>query len=101
MEGKGRLGLRTGAILSILLRHDMTIDNIYKFNPLIHNTQNGQAHFKNLAASAARFLNCAWPFWNIMYWKVKQTFTDSPFAIALGFMIFPRKTFFVEVNSVS
>ena len=30
-------------------------------------SQNGQAHFKNLAANAARFLECVWPFWDIMY----------------------------------
>ena len=24
--------------------------------------QNGQAHFQNLAAFAARFLKCVWPF---------------------------------------
>ena len=28
--------------------------------------QNGQTHFKNLAAFAARFLKCVWPFWDIM-----------------------------------
>ena len=27
-------------------------------------SQNGQAHFKNLAAFAATFLNCVWPFWD-------------------------------------
>ena len=35
--------------------------------------QNGQAHFKNLAADAARFLKCVWPFWNIIYWRVKKS----------------------------
>ena len=24
-------------------------------------------HIKNLAANAARFLKCVWPFWNIIY----------------------------------
>ena len=33
--------------------------------------QNGQTHFKNLAAFAARFLKCVWPFWDVMYWRVK------------------------------
>ena len=28
-------------------------------------SQNGQVHFKNLAAFAARFLKCVWPFWEI------------------------------------
>ena len=28
--------------------------------------QNGQAHFKILAANAARFLKYIWPFWDIM-----------------------------------
>ena len=30
-------------------------------------SQNGQAHFKNLAAFAARFLMRVWPFWDIMH----------------------------------
>ena len=30
-------------------------------------SQNGQTHFKNFAANAARFLECVWPFWDIMY----------------------------------
>ena len=34
--------------------------------------QNGQTHFKNLAAHAARFLKCAWPFWDIMHQKFKH-----------------------------
>ena len=29
--------------------------------------QNGQTHFKNLAANAAKFLKCAWPFSDIMH----------------------------------
>ena len=33
--------------------------------------QNGQTHFKSLAANAARFLKCVWPFWDIMHQKVK------------------------------
>ena len=28
-------------------------------------SQNGQAHFKNLAANAASFLKYVWPFYNI------------------------------------
>ena len=30
-------------------------------------SQNGQTHFKNLAAFAARFLKCAWPLWDITH----------------------------------
>ena len=30
-------------------------------------SQNGQTHFKYLPACAARFLKCAWPFWDIMH----------------------------------
>ena len=30
-------------------------------------SQNGQTHFKNLTAFAARFLKCVWPFWDIMH----------------------------------
>ena len=28
-------------------------------------SQNGQTHFKNFAAFAARFLKCVWPFWDV------------------------------------
>ena len=35
-------------------------------------SQNGQTHFKNLAAVAARFLKCVWPFWDIMQERVKS-----------------------------
>ena len=34
--------------------------------------QNGQTHFKNLAAIAARFLQFAWPFWDIMHQSKKS-----------------------------
>ena len=30
-------------------------------------SENGQAHFKNFAAFAARFLKCVWPFWGITH----------------------------------
>ena len=33
-------------------------------------SQNGQIHFKNLAAFAAKSLKCAWPFWDIMHEKL-------------------------------
>ena len=39
-------------------------------NPLI--SQNGQTHFKNLAAFSARFLKCVWPFYDIAKQKVKK-----------------------------
>ena len=29
--------------------------------------QNGQTHFKNLAANAARFVKSVWPFHDIMH----------------------------------
>ena len=35
-------------------------------------SQNGQIHFKNLAAFNARFLKCVWPFWDIMHERVKE-----------------------------
>ena len=35
-------------------------------------SQNGQTHFKNLAAFAARFLKRVWPFWNIIHQRVKS-----------------------------
>ena len=34
-------------------------------------SQNGQTHFKNLAAKAGRFLKCVRPFWDITHKKVK------------------------------
>ena len=37
----------------------------------MHMFQNGQTNFKNLAATAAGFLKCVWPFWDIMHWRVK------------------------------
>ena len=39
-------------------------------------SQNGQTHFKNLAAFAARFLKCVWPFWDIMYKGLKENDTS-------------------------
>ena len=29
--------------------------------------QNGQAHITNLAPNTARFLNCVWPFWDVIH----------------------------------
>ena len=31
-------------------------------------------YFKNLAANAARFWKCVWPFWDIMHLRVKTSF---------------------------
>ena len=36
-------------------------------------SQNGEKHFKNLATNAARFLSCAWQFWDVMYEKVHDS----------------------------
>ena len=36
-------------------------------------SQNGQSHFKNLVAFAARFLKYVWPFWDIIYQRVNAT----------------------------
>ena len=35
-------------------------------------SKNEQTHFKNLAASTARFLKCVWPFWDIMHQRVNS-----------------------------
>ena len=35
-------------------------------------SQNGQTQFKNLAAFAARFLKCAWPFYDIVKQSVDE-----------------------------
>ena len=35
--------------------------------------QNGQAHFKNLAANVARFLKRVWSFWDIMHERVNRS----------------------------
>ena len=51
--------------MAIFQNHDKWLDNIKiivfhylsaSVNPLMHMSQNGQAHFKNLAANATRFL---------------------------------------------
>ena len=39
--------------------------NENSINPLFHNVVNGQTHFKNLAANAARFLKCVCPVYDI------------------------------------
>ena len=40
-------------------------------------SQNGQTHFKNPAAFAAKFLKCVWPFWDIMHWRVKTLLQNN------------------------
>ena len=37
-------------------------------------SQNGQAHFENVAAFAARFLECICPFWDVVQKKIKSYF---------------------------
>ena len=50
-------------------------------------SQNGQMHFKNLAAFAARFLKCVCPSWDIMYQRVNfklflgQHFSNNSFRL--------------------
>ena len=39
-------------------------------------SQNGQTHFKNLPAFAARFLKYVWPFWDIMFLRVNRPIID-------------------------
>ena len=41
-------------------------------------SQNGQTHFKNLAAFAVRFLKCMWPFLDIIHFRVNH-YTLYPF----------------------
>ena len=41
-------------------------------------SQNGQIHFKNFTANAARFSKCVWPFWDIMHKRVKWINTPYP-----------------------
>ena len=41
-------------------------------------SQNGQTHFKNLAALATRFLKCTWPFWDMMHLTVKYFKEEDP-----------------------
>ena len=35
-------------------------------------SQNGQTHFKNLAAFVVRFLKCVWQFWDIIFQNQNQ-----------------------------
>ena len=41
--------------------------------------QNGQRHFKSLAANPGKFLMYVWPFWDIMYSGIKNLSTISLF----------------------
>ena len=38
----------------------------------MHNVPKWSDTLKNHAANAARFLNCVWPFWEIMHLRVKS-----------------------------
>ena len=46
-------------------------------------SQNGQIHFKNLAAFAERFLKCVWTFWDTMHeridpgWRLKFVVSEQ------------------------
>ena len=40
------------------------------------NSQYGQAHFKNLAANATKFLKLVWPFWDIKHCGVNIYILD-------------------------
>ena len=51
-------------------------------------SQNGQTHFKSLAANAARFLKCVWLFWNIIYYRVKDLVNAN--ISAMSFWIFTK-----------
>ena len=44
-------------------------------------SQNGQAHFKNLAANGARFLKYVWPFWDTKHQE--DSFVSDPFITVL------------------
>ena len=39
-------------------------------------SQNGQTHFKNLEAKAARFFKCVRQFWDVMHQRVKNSYID-------------------------
>ena len=41
------------------------MQKIQDFTLYLAMSQNGQTNFKNLEAFAARFLKCAWPFYDI------------------------------------
>ena len=55
-------------------------------------SQNGQTHFKNLAAFVARFLKCVWPFWDIMHERVKKLFKREK-SILSFIRLSPNSTF--------
>ena len=75
--------------------------------------QNGQTHFKNLAASAARFLNCVWPFYDIAKWRVNFCLDNNDWRVLFySFVYLPYHWFsiwssflflqtFLLINSIS
>ena len=48
------------------------MQKIQDFTLYLAMSQNGQTNFKNLEAFAARFLKCAWPFYDIAKQRVKD-----------------------------
>ena len=50
-------------------------------------SQNGQTHLKNLAAFAATFLKCVWPFQDIIHESVKISYeTDKDVTFVKRFL---------------
>ena len=47
-------------------------------------SQNGQAHFKNVAANTARFLKCVQPFWKVYIKSIKAWKANSFLEIYIG-----------------
>ena len=56
-------------------------------------SENGQTHFKNLAANAARLLKCVWPFRDIMHLSFNETLAVS--------QIFRTNSFIITEASVT
>ena len=50
--------------------------------------QNGQTHFKNVAANGARSLKYVWPLWDIMHYWVNQFVVRFTYSIATGRILF-------------
>ena len=55
-------------------------------------SQNGQTHFKNLAAFVARFLKCVWPFWDIKHERVN-------FVLNVLIVVYTPRAYSIEVSS--
>ena len=61
--------LNTGYVTKFIVKPRLNVTKW--FNPLMHNVPKW-SNFKDLAAFAARFLKCVWPFWDVMHQKVKN-----------------------------